>query len=302
MKYWNILALSLLISTLSNTLHAQELNARVQVISDKVQRTNKQVFTTLETSIREFLNNRKWTNEAYTQEERIRCQFVITINSMNNDMYSASLQVQYSRPVYNSGYSSQVFLHRDDNFDFQYLEFDRLDFADNATLSNLTSVLAFYVYTIIGLDHDTYALNGGKEFFSKAQNVLGTNSNSNYTGWKNNESRKNRFWLIDNLMSPAFDNYHTCLYNYHRLGLDLMYDSNKQKQAKEMIKQSLMGLKKVNEMRRNSFVMELFFDAKSQEIINIFGGGTPIALADLKELLINLDANNASKYEAMGRA
>ena len=302
MKYWNILFLSLLFSFSFKTLNAQELNARVQVISDNIQKTNKQVFTTMETAIREFLNNRKWTNENYSVEERIRCQFVVTIKSINNDIYSGTLQIQYSRPVYNSGYSSQVFIYSDNDFQFQYLQFDRLDYADNASLSNLTSVLAFYVYTIIGLDHDTYKLNSGKEYFGKAQNVLATNSNSNYPGWKNNESRKNRFWLIDNLISPAFDNYHSCLYNYHRLGMDQMYDPNKQKNAKEIIKQSLLSLKKVNDMRRNSFVMELFFDAKSQEIINIFSGGTPMQLADLKELLINLDANNASKYEAIGRA
>lgn len=282
--------------------HAQELNAQVQVISSKVQATNKQIYTTLETAIREFLNNRRWTDENYLPEERINCQFILNITSRNGDQFSGDLQVLYSRPVYNSSYSSPVLVTRDDKFDFQYLEFDRLDFTLNSNLSNLTSILAYYTYVIIGLDHDTFSLKGGDPYYQNAQKIVGNAEGGNYTGWSSFDGNKNRFWLIDNLTSPAFDNLRVCLYQYHRLGLDLMYEPSQQKTAKSVIMNALMGLKEVNKQRRNSFLMQIFFDAKSQEIINIFSGGEPMQLADLKELLIELDATNASKYEKMGRA
>ncbi len=287
---------------LSGSLKAQELNAQVQVISSKIQATNKQVFTTLETAITEFLNNRKWTEEKYALEERINCQFIINITSRNSDQFSGDIQVLYSRPVYMSDYNSPVFIHRDNNLDFQYLEFDRLDFALNANLSNLTSILAYYAYIIIGLDHDTYAPKGGEPFFNNAQQIVGSAQGGRYSGWSSFDGNRNRFWLLDNLTSPAFDNMRISFYQYHRMGLDKMYDPTKQKEAKETIKQALLALEAVNEKRRNSYLMQIFFDSKSQEIINIFSGGEPIPLADLKEVLIEIDANNATKYQEMGKA
>ena len=299
-KFSIILSLGFILST--PQLKAQELNAQVQVISQSLQATNRQIFTTLETSVREFLNNRKWTDEKYAPDERISCQFVLNLTSRNGDQFSGDLQVVYSRPIYKSGYNSPVLVTRDDNFDFQYLEFDRLDFSINTNLSNLTSVLAYYAYLIIGLDHDTYALRGGDPFYESAQRIVGNAQGGQYGGWSSFDGNKNRFWLLDNLTSPAFDNFRTMLYQYHRLGLDLMHEPARQKTAKEVIKSSLLSLDAVNKQRRNSYLMQVFFDTKSQEIINIFSGGEPIDLVELKTLLIELDANNASKYEKMGRA
>lgn len=299
-KFSIILSLGFILST--PQLKAQELNAQVQVISQSLQATNRQIFTTLETAVREFLNNRKWTDEKYAPDERINCQFILNLTSRNGDQFSGDLQVVYSRPVYKSGYSSPVLLTRDVNFDFQYLEFDRLDFSINTNLSNLTSILAYYAYLVIGLDHDTYALRGGDPFYESAQRIVGNAQGGQYAGWSSFDGNKNRFWLLDNLTSPAFDNFRTMLYQYHRLGLDLMHEPAQQKTAKEVIKSSLMSLDAVNKQRRNSYLMQVFFDTKSQEIINIFSGGEPIDLVELKTLLIELDANNASKYEKMGRA
>ncbi len=299
-KFYTILFITLALS--SQSLSAQELNAQVQVISSNIQATNRQIYTTLETAVREFLNNRKWTNENYSPDERISCQFILNLTSRNGDQFSGDLQVLYSRPVYKSGYNSPVLVIRDNNFAFQYLEFDRLDFAINTNLSNLTSILAYYAYTIIGLDHDTYELRGGSPYYEKAQTIVGNAQGGSYTGWSSFDDNKNRFWLIDNLTSPAFDNYRAMLYQYHRLGLDLMYEPARQKAAKEIIKSALLGLELVNKQRRNSYLMQVFFDTKSQEIQNIFNGGEPIDLVKLKELLIELDATNASKYEKMGRA
>lgn len=287
---------------LSYSGFSQELNAQVEVISEKIQATNRQRFTTLETSMREFLNNRRWTNETYSPDERISCQFIVTINKENNDKYEGTLQVLYSRPIYKSGYNSPILVHRDDKFSFQYLEFDRLDFSMTTNISNLTSVLAYYAYIIIGLDHDTYAIKGGDPFFEDAQTIVNNAQGGAYAGWSSFEGNNNRFWLVDNLTSPVFDDFRLGLYQYHRLGLDLMYEPRQQAAAKNVIKNSLIKLEAVNEKRRNSMLMQIFFDAKSQEIINIFSDGEPMDLADLKEVLVELDPTNSSKYQKIGKS
>ena len=283
--------------------YGQELNATVQVLSPSIQSTNKQVFTTLEKSIRQFLNTRKWTGETYGVEEKIECSFIINITSWDgNSSFDGTLQIQYSRPIYKSNFDSPVFMHKDNDFTFEYLEFDRLDFSENATISNLTSILAYYVYIIIGMDHDTYALNGGDPYYNIAQKIVGNNQSASFPGWASFQgSNKNRYWLLDNLQSPAFAGIRQCYYQYHRQGLDLMFDPAQQKLAKQNIKASLLGLKVVNQKRPSSFLMQLFFDAKSQEIIDIFSGGNPIPTADLKAMLIDIDGNNASRYEKIGR-
>lgn len=285
-----------------SSLKSQELNARVQVLTPNIQATNKQLFTTMEQAIQEFLNNRKWTDEVYALEERIDCQFVITITDRNNNRFSGNLQVFYSRPIYNSDYNSPVLVHRDNDLDFEYLEFDRLDFAPQTFISNLTSVLAYYAYIIIGLDHDTYAPMGGTQYYTEAQNIVGNASTENFPGWNSfGGSNKNRYWLIDNLNSPAFDNFRTGLYMYHRQGLDLMHDPGKIRTAKMNLKEALKGLKKVNDQRRNSFVLQLWFDAKQAEIVKIFSDGEAIPIADLKEVLLELDPNNADSYAKIGQ-
>lgn len=300
MKFWHIyFSLGFLLS--SPLLSAQELNARVSINTDKIQATNKQLFVTMETSIREFLNTRKWTDEQYDIEERINCQFFITLEDRNTNTFSGSIQVAYSRPVFNSDYNSPILLIQDRDFDFEYLEFDRLDFAENAFISNLTSVLAFYVYIILGVDHDTYAPMGGTPYYTLAQNVVGNAQNTGNSGWNSfGGSNRNRFWLIDNFTSPIFNDFRTALYTYHRQGLDLMHDQGRIKAGKTNIKNALISLEKVNNERRNSYLIQTFFSAKRQEIINIFDDGEPIPLADLKEALAKIDPNNASNYQEMG--
>lgn len=305
-KYYNMWLKSFLVSLVffGFTAKAQELNAEVQVLSPNIQSTNKQVFKTLQTSIRQFLNSRKWTGEVYELEERIKCSFIINITKWDGtDAFEGTLQIQYSRPIYKSVYNSPVFVHMDQNFQFNYLEYDRLDFSENTSLSNLTSILAYYVYIIIGMDHDTYALKGGDDFYDLAQKVVSNNQTASFPGWTSSQGNtKNRFWLVSNLQNPIFNGVRTCLYQYHRQGLDLMFDPAQQKLAKQNVKAAIIGLNAVNKKRPSSFVMQLFFDAKSQEIINLFSGGEPIPTADLKEILIDIDGNNGAKYEAIGRS
>lgn len=299
MKSWIILGIALL--TLSSSLPGQELDARVQVVSPNVQSSNKRVFETLKTSLQEFLNNRAWTGEKYGVEERIECQFVINIEEQNNNNFEGSLQIAYSRPVYKSDYRTPVLVAQDANLTFEYIEYDRLDFAENTFSSNLTSIMAFYVYIIIGMDHDTFSPQGGSKYYEIAQKIVANAQNNGFEGWDNFGGRKNRYWLVDNLTSPAFDNLRSCLYMYHRQGLDLMHDNSKVSTAKNNIKSALTGLEKVHEQRRNSYLMQMFFDAKRQEILSIFNGGEPTQLGDLREVLKKIDGSHSSEYDKMGK-
>jgi len=301
MRFWQVAFLLWISSLAPLSLAAQEFNAQVQVITEGIQATNKQRFETLKQAVTQFINNRKWTEQSYAPEEKIECTFIINITNVSpsNDVFDATLQIQYSRPVFNSTYRSSVFTHRDDKLSFQYVEYDRLDFAENRFTSNLTSVLAFYVYVILGYDHDSFSPLGGDPYYSIAQTILGNAQNNGYAGWGSFDGRKNRFWLIDNLTNPAFEPFRRCVYQYHREGLDLMHDPSKQLSAKENIKKALLQLKSVNDQRPNSFVMQLWFDAKNQEIAEIFSGGAPVKTAELQNLLVQLDANNAQLYQKL---
>lgn len=284
---------------LNVALPAQELNAEVQVINPKVQTSNPRIFETLENAITNFLNNRKWTDLTFAPEERIRCQFLINITKKSSNSFEANLQITYSRPIFNSGYASPVLVHKDDDFSFEYVEYERLEFNPNTFSSNLTSVLAYYAYIILGYDQDTYGLKSGSEYFQTAQRIVGNAQNQGFTGWGSFDGNRNRYWLVDNLNSPAFDNFRSCLYLYHRQGLDLMHDPAKIETAKKNIKNALMSLEKVNNQRRNSMALAMWFDAKNFEIRQIFNGGAPIPIAELKSLLAELDPVNAGDYQKM---
>ena len=300
MKYWTLFWIALTFSLgLNESLQAQELNAEVRVTSQQVQTSNPRVFKTLEEALTNFINNRRWTGEEYELEERIRCQFIININKKNNNIYEARLQVSYSRPVYNSGYSTPVLVHQDNNFNFEYVEYEQLEFNINNFQSNLTSVIAYYIYVILGYDHDTFALKSGTPYFQKAQTRVGNSQNQGFSGWDSFDGNRNRYWLVDNMLSPAFDNFRSCLYIYHRQGLDLMHKSAKIRTAKKNIKNALLSLEKVQEKRRGSMVMAMWFDAKKNEILKIFNGGIAVGIGELKELLKKLDGNNSSDYNKL---
>lgn len=295
-RFWTVAIFSL---GLNVSLAAQELNAQVQVSYDNVQTSNPRIFKTLETAVTNFLNNRKWTEQKYATEERIRCQFVINIIKKNSNSFEAKLQISYSRPIYNSGYSSPVLVHQDNDFNFEYVEYERLEFNPNSFTSNLTSVLAYYAYIILGYDQDTYGLKSGSKHFQMAQRIVGNSQDQGFSGWGSFDANRNRYWLVDNLNSPAFDNFRSCLYMYHRQGLDLMHKQAQMATAKKNIKNALISLKKVNDQRRNSMVLAMWFDAKKIEIIDIFSGGASISLNQLKTVLAELDPANSSDYQKM---
>jgi hypothetical protein len=285
------------------SVQAQELRATVKVLSPEVQATNKDVFQALEGSLENFLNGNTFTDHKYSDEERIECSFIMTIKSVNGSKFDASLQVQYARPVYNSTYNSPVLNVLDKDVVFSYQENEPIDFQQNTYTTNLSSILAFYAYTIIGLDRTTFKANGGDAEFGIAQNIVTTaQSSGGASGWKSFDGTKNRFWIADQLNSPVFEPLKECLYLYHRQGLDKMYKSEQHAEALETIASALLKLEGPNQKRPNSYMMNIFFDTKNQEIVSIFSQASELGL-DIKTLqtsLQGLDQAHANNYDRLG--
>ncbi|EIJ40142.1 MULTISPECIES: type IX secretion system protein PorD [Galbibacter] len=262
---------------------AQELSCTVIVNSDQVNQTNKQIFKTLEKSLNDYVNQTKWTNRTFSVKERIECSMMITINKYENSAFSGTIQVQSNRPVFNSTYQSPVFNYQDKRFTFNYVEFAPLYFNPNVFESNLTSVITYYVYIILGIDADTFVKEGGTPYFKQAQNIVNLSQGSGYAGWQQTDGNRTRWELVDNLLSNTFKEYRLALYNYHRLGLDNLVDNASL--AKQSIAGSMKLFDKLNNVRPNSFVLQAFFDAKSEEIANVFSDGPKVDIVKLKETL-----------------
>lgn len=272
----------LLISTVG--VQAQELNATVTIDAEQTGQPNYQVFRTLETELTEFINNTSWTNQTVKNQERIDCNFTLIIQSFESTAFTGTLQVQSSRPVYGSIYDSPVYNYNDRQFSFDYSEFQPLVFNINNFDSNLVSVLAYHIYTVIGLDADTFTLNGGTEYFDVAKQIVNTAASSNFSGWKATDGTQSRYRYNDAVISNVYQEYHAALYNYHRHGLDKM-DGVNQAVAKNNVIQAISTLKKINDRRPNSFLLRTFFDAKSDEIEAIFSGGSQVDINTLVEHL-----------------
>ncbi|WP_103864621.1 DUF4835 family protein [Aquimarina sp. I32.4] len=275
-------------------LNAQEFNATVAVNAEQTGNPNLQVFKTLERSLTEFVNNTKWTTVDYRTEERINCSFFITISSYDNDNFSATLQVQASRPVYESSYSTTIFNIKDKQFNFNYLEFQPLNYNPNSYESNLISVVAFYLYTILGIDADTFELNSGTPYYQEAKNIVGNAQSSNTAGWAR-EQNPNRFRLNDDLLSGTYEGYREAMYTYHRDGLDVMH--NNIKQGKETIAEAMKSLEGMHDARPNSYIMRVFFDAKADEISNVFSGGPSVNIAETIQILNRVAPTYSKSWE-----
>lgn len=274
--------LFILLSTL--TLQSQELNCTVTIDAQQTGQPNQQIFRTLETQLTEFINNTSWTGKEIKNQERIDCNMSIIITEYDSNLFKASIQVQSSRPVYGSVYDSPVYNYNDKKFSFNYSEFEPLVFNINSFDSNLISVIAFHVYTILGLDADTFTLNGGEEYFKTAKQIVNTAASSNFSGWKSTDGTQSRFRYNDALLSNVYSEFHNALYQYHRQGMDLMTGTS-QKEAKNKIIAAIATLKKINDRRPNSYLLRTFFDAKSDEIQKIFSGGPKVEITQLIENL-----------------
>lgn len=275
---------------------SQELNCQVSVVSPQIQGTaEKQIFEQLQKAIFEFMNNTKWTKDNFTTPERIDCSILINVTQkLGTDDYKATIQVQSRRPVFKSSYFSPAVNYIDENFSFKFQQFQQLDFNLNTFSNNLTSVLAFYAYIVIANDYDTFSNLGGTEYFQKAQLIVSNAQSAGETGWKSFESNKNRYWIVENALQPVFQPIRECMYKYHRLGLDIM--NEKAEEGRNEILKSTTLLLEVYRNRPASFAMELFFDAKVDELVNIFSKGTPEEKAKIVETLTTVDPANSNKY------
>ncbi len=280
------------------SIDAQELNCRVQVFSQQIQTTNKHIFETMQKDIYEFINNRKWTEHVYSYDERIECSILINLTEqVSTDQYKGTIQVQAIRSVYNTNYNSVLLNIKDNEVQFNYVEFQSMDFNENSFTSNLTSLLAYYVYIILGLDYDSYSLMGGTPYYQKAEKIVQNAQNAQEKGWKSFENQKNRYWLVENLLNSKYAPLREFLYRYHRLGLDIM--SGKQAEARSEIAESLLLLQKVFREKPSPFMMllQVVLDAKSDELVQVFSESFPEEKARVVNILKEIDPTNSGKYQ-----
>jgi len=277
-------------------LQAQQLNCTVTLNTQKVNNSNQQVFKTLETAISEFVNKTDWTGQMLSQKERINCSMYITISSFSSDQFIANIQVQSSRNIYNSTYSSPVLNINDKDFTFNYTEFENLTYIPTSYDSNLVSVLAFYSYVILGMDADTFLPFFGDRYFKEAQNIANLAQQGGYKGWNQSDGTLSRYYLINDLLSPTYADIRQSSHQYYS-GLDTM--TQDLKKAKEIIKGSLMNLAKLNENKPNSYLLRVFMDSKSDEIVSIFSGGPSVQISDLVDSLNRTSSSNSGKWQLL---
>lgn len=277
---------------------AQELNCTVNVMSPQVQNTERRIFETLQKDIREFMNSRQWTSDVFKLEERIDCSILITVTErLSTDRFKATLQVQSSRPAYMTSYNSTLLNVNDQDFTFQYVENQPIQFQENQHTNNLSSVLAFYAYMIIGLDYDSYSPKGGEPYFQKALQVVNNAQNEPERGWKAFEGSRNRYWLIENMLNARYEEFRQVIYDYHRKGLDVMQSDVQG--GRTVIADCIPKLKRIRLDQPNSYLLTAFFTAKTDELINIFKEAFPDVKQRVATDLMQMDPANANKYQAI---
>lgn len=274
---------------------SQELNCSVIVNAEQTGNENFPIFKTLEKQLNEFINNTKWTNKTFKDQERINCNMFLNITNYSGESFQGTLQIQSSRPIYGSSFSTPIYNFNDKDLSFRYLEFQNLIYNPTQFESNLISVLAFHVNMILALDADSFSEKGGDEYYKQAQVITNYSQQGNFQGWKLEDGLQSRFTLIDNVLSPTFKEFRSVMYGYHRNGLDLM--SNNVKDGKSNIASVIQNFKAMNSRRPNSFLLRTFFDAKAEEIEQIFTDGPPVDIAALKDLLQKIAPMHSSKWQ-----
>lgn len=275
---------------------AQEFMCQVSVNSPQVEGSEKKVFQSLQTQLYEFVNNRKWTNYLYKPEERIECSIMITVTErVSSDQFKGKVNVILKRPVYKTSYNSDLLNLVDKDFDFKYVEFEPLEYNDDAYTSNLTSMVAYYLYVMLGIDADSFSKLGGTLYYEKARATVNAAQNSSDRGWKAFESLKNRYWLVENLLNNAYSPFRDGLYSYHRTGLDLM--SENMDLGRSGVNECLENLQKVNREKTGLYITQLFLDAKRDELINIYSQAAPMDKTKIVNMMKEIDPANSSKYQ-----
>lgn len=283
---------------------AQEIQARLTVMSSRVStQVDKKIFQTLQTSLVNFINNRKWTSDVFQPNEKIQCNFLLNIeNDLGNNIYKGKLTVQAARPVYGTSYDSPIINFLDDNVTFRYVEFQPIEFNENRVqgndplAANLPAVLAYYINMILGFDYASFTLRGGDPYFQKAWNIVNNAPEGrDIGGWKAFESQRNRYWLAENLNNNRFALIHDALYSYYRYGMDIFYEN--EEEGRNGIMNCLSFLNTINNENPNSMIMQFFFQGKSSELVKVFSKATGEMKTRAKEILSRLDITNASAYK-----
>ena len=281
---------------LSVNSFAQELRCNVTVSSQRIQGSNKNLFRTMQSDLYEFMNNRKWTEHVYSYDEKIKCNILIRLDEqISVDEFRGSIQVQLTRPVFNSSYETTILNIKDNDFRCKYVEFQPLEFNETSNRDNLTNIMAYYAYIILGFDYDTYSREGGTPFYLKAQAIVNNSQNAREKGWKSFQSERNRYWLVENILNKSYSSYRSCLYSYHRQGLDIM--SDKPEEGRANIANSMRDIQKVFRRKPSTYILQMFFDAKSTELVNIFSKSFPDERNRVLAILNEVDPSNGSKYE-----
>lgn len=275
-----------------------ELNARITVNSDKIQGSDKQLFTTLQTALTEFVNNRRWTDATFAINERIDCSMTIIVNEQTDNSFKAEIQVQARRPVYNSSYTTTLLNYRDTELDFEYVQFEPLEYTENTLNSNLIATVAYYVYIILGLDFDSFSPLGGKAYFDQAQQIVNiAQSQGTWNGWRAFEKDDNRHGLITALTDNTSEIFRNLWYTYHRKGLDEM--AGNPDRGRMTIIEALPALKEVKSARPTSVVLRLFSDAKLDEIVSIYSKATAQEKQEGYKLLFDLYPTETTRLEPL---
>jgi len=296
MKLYSKIVLSIVLSCLSITVFSQEIKCSVNVSAKDQQESDASVYENMKKAITQFMNSQVWTDNIFDEKEKIEVNVSITIKQKSGDVFDGSLQIQSNRPAFNSRYSSVMFNFVDDKFKFVFQEFGTIEFDDQRFNSNLTYSLAFYTYIILGLDFDSFSPNGGTKWFQKAETLVNNaQGQSDYAGWKAYENKENKYWLVENYLNSAYAPFRTCIYNYHRLGLDVM--SEKPTEGRAKIADALAELEKVHTVKPGLIITTSFFQAKSKEIISIFSESQPDEKARVATLCKKVDPGRASEYD-----
>ena len=284
-----------------NSAFTQELNAQVEIVTTQIQGTDvTRIFGAMKTQVRDFLNNRRWTNDNFLQSERIDCSILINVTQkLGTDQYQAEIEVQCRRPVFKTGYNTPLFNYQDKDLQFVYVENQPFDFTVQNFTNNITSILAYYAYVILAVDYDSYSPLGGTDHWKTAQQIVNAAQSASESGWRSSDSYRNRYWLIDNVLNPMFQPLRETSYAYHRKGLDQMYD--KLEDGRSAILASIDNLKEVHKNRPASFNMQLFFVAKKQEIVDIFKEATSEEKTKLIETLNLIDPANQNIYSKINQ-
>jgi hypothetical protein len=300
-KYYLIIFLVFL----TGIINAQELNCNVQISAQRIQGSNRQIFESMQKDLFEFMNNTVWTNHVFNYAERIDCNILINLtDQLSADEFKGTIQVQLSRPVFNTTYNSTMLNFIDNNFQFKYVEFQPLEFDPNTYRSSLVSVLAYYTYMILGFDYDSFSPMGGTEFYQMAEKIVTTAQNAPEPGWKPYDGSRNhnRYWLVKNVLDKEYEGIRQFLYEYNLNGLDKM--ESKIAEARTSMVETLKLIQDVYRKKPDPFMylVEVVMEAKSDELINIFSGAFPEEKSRVVQILIEIDPANKTKYEAINSA